>query len=143
MQEALRVMTDICRHWKHQNTKAYLSERVYGNFLLSRKWRVACIVGALLLIPITIFSLPPHQEKGQLPPFTLQSLSHFTGGFSIDSSRKVVNAAEDGIEVDLKYGDPYTPQDPVGMALQANHMRLIDSIPQTYLYYYACYIHNT
>ncbi len=131
------------RYSKRWRTKVSIGTLMRSDFLLSTKWRVTCALGASCLILITILSIPKHAETKQPPSFTLQSLYHFTGGFSIDSPLKVVNAAENGIEVDLKYGDPYTPQDPVGTALQTKHMRLIDAIPQTYLYYYECYIHKT
>src|SRR5260370_15364365 len=138
MQEAThRMNSGVGTGWgRLQRPEAYSNRREHSTFVrTSKQWSVL-VVAALLLVLIGIFFTQTQQEnRKNIPGFTLQSLYHFTGGFSIETVDRVANAAADGIQVDLKYGNPYTPKDPVGAALQAKRIKLIDSIPETYLYY--------
>jgi hypothetical protein len=73
----------------------------------------------------------------------LSSLSHFIGGFSIESNAEIVNAVDAGIQSTLIYGYALSEIDQVSATLKANNIKVIDAMPWEYLYYYECHIHNT
>jgi hypothetical protein len=98
----------------------------------------------LIVISLTVFLVQKPQEVGRRPAELAQrSLYHFTGGFSIKSDAEIANAIADGIHTTLIYGYAPLPKDPVAKALTAHKMKLIDAMPEKYLYYYECHIHNT
>lgn len=65
--------------------------------------------------------------------------THILGGFSIDTTQRVTDAAADGLQTDLLYGFPPLETDSVGQVLKANHMKVIDGALNTFLYYYECH----
>jgi hypothetical protein len=82
--------------------------------------------------------------KTPVAPVSMPSLKHFIGGFGIKSDAEIANAVTNGIQSTLIYG--YTPDetnDSVGEALKANNMKVIDTMPWTYLYYYECHLDKT
>ncbi len=98
----------------------------------------------LIVISLAVFIVQKSQEVKWYPAgLAQQSLYHFTGGFSIESDAEIANATADGIQATLIYGYAPLPTDPVGQALIAHNMKLIDDMPEKYLYYYECHIHNT
>src|SRR5215831_3744749 len=68
--------------------------------------------------------------------FASFSLSHFTGGFGIESNAEIANAVDDGIQSTLIYGFAPKGIDPVSQALAANNIKVIDEMPWEYLYYF-------
>jgi len=90
-----------------------------------------------IIISLTVFMVQKPREVGQ------RSLYHFIGGFSIESDAEIANATADGIQTALIYGYAPLPTDPVAQALTAHNMKLIDAMPEEYLFYYECHIHNS
>jgi hypothetical protein len=76
-----------------------------------------------------------HTKKSDLNTF----LTHFTGGFGINTPERATKAAADGMQVVFKYGEPPSSGDPLGQTLNALHMKVIDTMPWTYLYRYECH----
>lgn len=96
-----------------------------------------------VIIGATVFIFERQQSKYRMTKSIADTgtllNSHFFGGFSIDTPSRVVDAAADGIQVDLKYGDPPVNTDPVGAALQTHNMKVIDGALNSYLSYYECH----
>lgn len=107
------------------------------------KRRASGFLPALLLVPALLTSCTPpteqggtdHTEKSAVSTF----LTHFIGGFGIDTPERVTKAAADGIQVVFKYGEPPSLADSLGQALNSLHMKVIDAMPWTYLYRYECH----
>jgi hypothetical protein len=78
-----------------------------------------------------------------LAPPTTPVLNHLFGGFSIDTSDRVTDAASDGINFTIDYGDPPSPTSVVGQRLLAYHMKVIDGFIASSLYYYECHKSKT
>jgi len=98
----------------------------------------------LIIISLTVFIVQnPLEDRQHITELAQRFLFHFTGGFGIESDAEIANAMADDIQTTLIYGYAPLPTDPVAKALTAHKMKLIDAIPEEYLYYYECHIHNT
>src|ERR1700682_3239496 len=94
----------------------HLDKYAQRRLRLSHRAKFFAFLSLLLIvfaIPMIVTYMNQQSQSQQHAATTIQapSLVHFTGGFSIDTPDKVTNAAADGIQVDLKYGAPYSPTD--------------------------------
>lgn len=99
----------------------------------------------LLIISILSLFLFFLQYQQNIPRHTQTNVAnelyktHMLGGFSIDTPEKAMKAAADGVQVVFQYGQPPSESDKLGQKLQSLHMKVVDAMPWTYLYYYECH----
>lgn len=95
-----------------------------------------------VLLPPALTATSMHSQLFSPTP-TASSLTHFIGGFGIETDAEIANAEADGIRATIVYG--YTPQknDALSLKLQAHNLKIIDAMPWEYLYYYECHMNST
>jgi hypothetical protein len=79
------------------------------------------VLVAALAGPVAATARPPgHPERGS-------TATRSVVGFSIETPAQVASAAALGVTTDILYGQPPTPASPLGKALAAHHMTVIDA----------------
>src|SRR5205085_11843591 len=66
-------------------------------------------------------------------------LTHLFGGFSINRPDRVMQAASEGINFTIDYGDPPSSTSAIGGQLLLSHMKVIDGFISSNLFYYECH----
>jgi hypothetical protein len=69
--------------------------------------------------------------------------SHLIVGFSLETSEDVVNAAALGVTTTIRYDAPPDVTSPLGQALSANHITVIDARFSDELFYWECHRTHT
>src|SRR5207245_1709529 len=94
-------------------------------------------------IPLTIFITLHQQHYKQeaagnsstsIP--SLASPRHIIGGFGIDTTERAMDAANDGIQSTILYGNPPDANSTLGQTLASHNIKIIDSMPWEFLYKY-------
>ena len=92
--------------------------------------------------PVPSLVTPPSHQTTSLTPLpSAPALTKFIGGFSIESDAEIANAVATGVQITVIYGNtPGETNDTLGAALQAQHMKVLDTLPWVYLHYYECHL---
>lgn len=119
----------------------------YKRVRRQRNFLFVCLILLLILFMAyyimqqarTFFPLPidTHPPASYMPPEPIQKM-HITGGFSANTTEKVVNASADGIGTIFYYGNPPSQESVIGQQLQSLHMHIVDGFISSNMYYYEC-----